>query len=125
MNSPVSSFSVAALIAIIQLSAAVLAAELSSTQLLRMSTILGRLSSLSGGLVVGCVCGISVVLIEFDYLLLRLWLLVMLAWLSSLSSLTTGLALVPGVDIVLASGSPRRSEILKDIGCLGRQVGRF
>ncbi len=54
MNSQVSSLSVVALIAIIQLLAAVLAAELSSTQLLRMSTILGRLSSLSGGLVVGC-----------------------------------------------------------------------
>ncbi len=54
MNSLVSSFSAVTFIAIIQILAAVLAAELSSIQLLRMSTILGRLSSLSGGLVVEC-----------------------------------------------------------------------
>ncbi len=50
----VPNFSVAALIATIQLLAVVLAAELFSTQLLRMSTIIGRLPSLSGGVVIGC-----------------------------------------------------------------------
>ncbi len=54
-----------------------------------------------------------------------LCLLVMFVLHCSLSLLMTGLVLIPGVDIILASKSPRRSEILKDIGCLGGQVGGF
>ncbi len=55
-----------------------------------------------------------------------LWLLVTFVLHCSLSlMLTIGLVLIPGVDIILASKSPRRSEILKDVGCLGGQVRGF